>query len=373
MVTKNRPRDGGKEATRLANNSGIFYIGAYGEAAEPTIYGCRLDEESGRLAVFQRLAGVEQASFLAAHPNGSILYACSEVGKTRGKPGGSVHELAIDGATGELEALGSQLTHGEHPCYVSVSPEGASLYAANYSGGNAAVFPLSSAGRLEEPASAVIENPGELGPMTSRQNKAHAHSIGPIPGTPFVYVADLGTDTVYIHRRSVDGRSLLRTSALRVEPGSGPRHAAAREGSPYMYIIGELDSHVTVARLGEDGSLEPVQRLSALPEGFAGESWAADIHLSADGRFLYVSNRGHDSIAVFEADAADGTLRLIQHESTGGSYPRNFALSPDGGWLLAANQNSGSVNVLRRDPQTGLLQGTDSVLSLPSPVCIRFL
>ncbi|QJC50999.1 lactonase family protein [Paenibacillus albicereus] len=357
----------------MANNSGIFYIGAYGEAAEPTIYGCRLDEDSGRLDVFQKLAGIEQASFLAVHPGGGVLYACSETGETRGKPGGSVHELAVDAATGELEALGHQLTHGEHPCYVSISLEGASLYAANYSGGNAAVFPLTSAGRLAEPASAVIQDEGELGPMSSRQDKAHAHSIGPIPGTPFVYVADLGTDTVYIHRRSVDGRSLLRTSAFRVEPGSGPRHVAAHEDSPYVYIIGELDSCVTVAQLGEDGGLEQVQRVSALPDGFDGESWAADIHLSADGCFLYVSNRGHDSIAVFETDEQDGTLRLIQHASTGGSYPRNFALSPDGGWLLAANQNSGSVNVLRRDPQTGRLEGTDSVLNVPAPVCIRFL
>ncbi|MCM3748670.1 lactonase family protein [Paenibacillus pasadenensis] len=357
----------------MANNSGIFYIGSYGEAANPTVYGCRLDSQSGKLKVFQRVAGIEQASFLTVHPSGNVLYACSETGETRGEPGGSVYALSLDPSTGELEVLEDQLTHGEHPCYVSVSSDGLTLYAANYSGGNAAVFPLSENGRLEEPASAVIASEGELGPNRDRQDKAHAHSAAPIPGTPFVYVADLGTDTVYIHRRSADGRSLLTTSALRVEPGSGPRHVAVREGSSYIYIMGELDSHVTVAQLGSEGTLETVQRLSALPEGYAGESWAADIHLSDDGRFLYTSNRGHDSIAVFAVQQHDGRLEPIQHISTGGSYPRNFALSPDGQWLLAANQNSGSVNVLRRDPHTGLLEATNTVLNVPSPVCIQFL
>ncbi|OXM13612.1 6-phosphogluconolactonase [Paenibacillus herberti] len=357
----------------LANKLDIFYIGTYGKAADPTIYGCHFDKTSGNLSVFQRFAGIEQASFLAVHPGGRILYACSETGETRGEPSGSVHSLSIDPQTGELEALEDGLTYGEHPCYVSVSVEGDALYVANYSGGNAAVIPLSFEGRLEEPASSVIAGEGELGTLKDRQEKPHAHCIDPLPATPYVYVADLGTDSVYIHRRSVDGRSLLRTGSLRLEPGSGPRHIAVKEGLSYAYIIGELDSHVTVAQIGSEGKLEAVQRISALPQGFQGESWAADIHLSPDGRFLYVSNRGHDSIAAFSVNTENGRLSLIQHISTGGTYPRNFALSPDGEWLLAANQNSGSVNVFRRDPQTGLLEETDSLLNVPSPVCIRFL
>jgi 6-phosphogluconolactonase len=350
-----------------------LYIGSYGEAAEPTIHACRLNGGTGKLSVFQKLAGIEQASFLAVHPGGSMLYAVSETEETRGEPGGSVHALAIDPQSGELEVLGDQLTHGEHPCYVSLSPDRQSLYVANYSGGNAAVFPLEADGQLSEAASAVVSGEGDLGPAAGRQEKPHLHSVGQIPDTPYVYACDLGTDSVYVYRQSADGHSLLKQSIARLEPGTGPRHAAFLGNLPFSFVIGELDSYVNVLRINrEEGTLEPVQRISALPDDFAGTSWAADIHLSPDGRYLYASNRGHDSIAVFAVNHEDGTLTAVQHCLTGGRTPRNFAISPDGEWLLAANQESGTVNVFRRDADSGKLAQTSSVLEVAAPVCIRF-
>ena len=214
----------GNEAKHLSeiHTSSILYIGSYGEAAEPTLHACRFDNGTGQLTVFQKLAGIENASFLTVHPDGSMLYAVSETEATRGEPGGSVHALAIDKHSGELEVISDQLTHGEHPCYVSLSPDRQSLYVANYTGGSAAVFPLETGGDLNEAASAVIGGEGDLGPLAERQEKPHAHSIGPIPGTPYVYIADLGTDSVYVCRQSVDGRSLLKQSIARLESGTGP-------------------------------------------------------------------------------------------------------------------------------------------------------
>ncbi len=356
-----------------ASTTYTLYIGSYGEAQDPTVHACRLDGVTGELSVFQKLAGIEQASFLAVHPAGNMLYAASETGETRGQPGGSIHALAIDPQSGELEVLGDQLTHGEHPCHVSLSLDRQSLYVSNYSGGNAAVFPLEADGQLSEPASALISGEGELGPAADRQEKPHIHSAGPVPGTPFVYICDLGTDSVYMYRQSADGRSLLKTGTARLEPGTGPRHAAIPAGLPYVYVAGELDSYVNVLRMDkETGALESVQRISGLPEEFAGTSWAADIHLSPDGRFLYMSNRGHDSIAVFAVNAGDGTLTAAGHCPTGGRTPRNFAISPDGSWLLAANQESGTIHSFRRDADSGKLDPAPSSLRIPAPVCICF-
>lgn len=360
-------------ATKQKLFSDIVYIGCYGGPSEPNLYVCSFDEISGTLAIRQRLAGIQEASFLALHPDGRALYAVSETAESHGEPGGSVYALSVTSGTGELELVGDQLTHGEHPCFVSVSADGTAVYVANYSGCNGAVLPIDEDGGLL-PASQVIGCEGEKGPHEERQEKSHPHSIRAFEGAPFVYIADLGLDVLHIYKLSEDapGR-LLSYGTCRLEPGSGPRHAAFHKELPYAYVLGELDSTVTMLDVDrESGMLTPLQRISTLPPDWTGANFPAEIALSPCGRYMYVSNRGHDSIAVFSVAEGTGELAPIEHVPSGGSFPRHFALSPDGRWLLAANQNSDSVVVFQRDPETGRLRQTGSILGVAKPVCVRF-
>ncbi|WP_052702789.1 lactonase family protein [Paenibacillus beijingensis] len=338
-------------ATEQKLYSGIVYIGCYGGSAEPNLYVCGFDETGGTISIKQRLAGIEEASFLAVHPDGRTLYAVSETAESHGEPGGSVYALSIAPGSGELELIGDQLTHGEHPCFVSVSASGNSVYVCNYSGSTAAVLPIDEDGGLL-PASQVIGCEGHAGPNPDRQEKSHPHSIRAFEGAPFVYIADLGTDSLHIYKPSEDGLSLHAHRVFKLAPGSGPRHAAFHRDLPYAYVLGELDSSVAVLHVDrESGTLTPVQTVSSLPEDFEGVSFSAEVALSPCGRFLYVSNRGHDSIAVFSIAEGTGELTPVEHVPSGGQNPRHFALSPDGRWLLAANQGSDAVIVFQRDPE----------------------
>lgn len=353
--------------------SRILYVGSYGEASEPTLHVCSFDEETGTLALVQQLAGVEHASYLAVRPGGRVLYAVSETSETSGRPGGSAAAFAIDPPTGKLAPLnGRPLTHGAHPCYISTDREGRAALVANYSGGSVALLPIGEDGRLKE-AAAVVRHEGELGPNKGRQESPHPHCIVPHPEGGYAYVPDLGTDSIVIYRFDPAGLTLTKHGECAIHAGAGPRHLVFHPRLPVAYVINELDSTVTWLRADADsGKLEAGPAVSALPDGFAGESYAADIHLSPCGRFLYASNRGHDSIAVFAADQKDGTLAVIGHVPCGGRTPRNFALSPDGRWLLAASQDSGVVTVFAVDAESGNLKPNGSTLRLPKPVCVRF-
>ena len=349
-----------------------LYIGTYGEAATPTIYMCSFDQEEGAISLKQRFAGIENASFLTIHPSGKTLYAVSEVGETHGEPGGAVYALSIAQDSGELEVLGYQLTHGNSPCYVSVSAAGSSVYVSNYMGGNSAVFPIEEDGSLM-PASDILECTGEVGPNQERQEKSHAHSIKAYEKAPFVYITDLGTDTIHIYAPSEDDRSLIPSGAIKLQPGAGPRHAAFHKEVPYAYVVNELHNTVTVMAVDQaNGSLTPVQTVSSLPADYEGFSISAEVVISPCGGYLYVSNRGHNSIAVFSIDKQNGEISIVQHVASGGNWPRNFVISPDGGWLLVAHQESDSIIFFKRDRDTGILTATDKKMEVSKPVCLRF-
>lgn len=332
------------------------------------IYLLSLDEATGQLSQLSRTEGPANPSFLVPSPNGRYLYAVQETGPDVDSTG-RVHAYAVS-PSGELERLNDVSSHHFAPCHLSVSPNGQQVFVANYVGGTIAVLPVKNDGGLLE-ASDVHRLQGS-GPH-SRQDSSHPHSANVSPDGRFLYVPDLGTDKIMIYRTDREAGRLTPADMpfVTLPPSSGPRHFAIHPTQGHAFVVNELSATVTVlARDAESGSLRIQQHISTLPEGWSGSNLCADLHVSPDGRFLYASNRGHDSIAIFAIDPAEGTLRPLGHEGVRGQVPRNFMISPSGQYLCVANQNTDNVVVFRRDVETGLLSFT-SELSVPTPVCLK--
>jgi 6-phosphogluconolactonase len=296
-----------------------------------------------------------------------------EVADFQGKKAGAVSAFSVDPGTGKLALLNQQSSGGGGPCFVSTDTAGKHAFVANYGGGSVACLPIESDGRLRE-ASAFVQHQGQ-GP-TPRQKQPHAHSIKPDPTGRFVMAADLGLDKLLVYRFDVAGGKLdpHDPPAGVLAPGSGPRHFAFHPGGKFAYVINEMKSTVTTfAYDAGRGALTEVQTVPTLPDGFAGNNSTAEIVVHPSGKFVYGSNRGHDSIAAFSIDGQSGRLTPAGHEPTGGKTPRNFNIDPTGTWLLAANQNSATVVVFKIDPATGKLTPTGTVANIPSPVCVKFL
>jgi 6-phosphogluconolactonase len=340
------------------------YVGTYGPAERETLFRLEVDARGG-LRVLEGLAGIESPAFLALHPGGSPLYVASE-------RGGADGELwALDrAASGRLTPRGRRPGHGRSTCHVAVDGGGRMLLAANYGGPGIVGYPLEGDGGIGLPA-VVLRHAGS-GPHP-RQRGPHPHSVNVAPSGRFVYVPDLGTDRVHGHRLDAAAGTLTPDDpGAATAPGSGPRHLAFHPHLPCLYVAGELDSTVTVLPWDRGGGAlgAPVQRVSTLPAGWEGRSTAAHVQVHPSGTFLYASNRGHDSIAVFRIER-DGRLAPAGHAATGGPTPRHFALSPDGTILLAGNQDGGAV-VSFRVAAGGGLEPTGQRLELPKPVCILF-
>lgn len=353
--------------------SGIFYIGSYGGVEEATLHTCRLDLTTGLPEMVQAVRGIENASFLAVHPNGRRLYAVKELAEHDGVPGGAVVAIAIDPSDGLLgEVTGSVSTQGEHPCYVSVDSKGKAIFSANYSGGSVTLHPLTPEGDLEE-GTRLYQHHCEPGPVAQRQEGPHAHCIVSLVGTPYVYAADLGMDAVVTYRYDQEGLALEQAGECKLVGGLGPRHIEFHAEYPVAYVTNELASSVTLLHVDrESGRLIAGPAYSTIPSHYDGYNDSADLHLSPDGRFLYASNRGHHSIAVFAVASGTGELTPVEHQSCGGEQPRNFAITPDGRFLLAANQRTGNIAVFNINSEDGTLSPTGQEIAIPSPVCIRF-
>jgi len=348
--------------TEARTDPDLLYVGTYTE----NIYLVRMDRRSGELLQVGAVKAGANPSFLSIHPNGRALYAVNEL-----EPAGAVSAFAIDTASGGLTRVNDQPSGGGAPCYVSVDRSGRVALVANYAGGSVALLPLEPNGALA-PAH-VVQHTGK-GPNAERQEAPHAHCIIPDPSNRFALAADLGADRVFVYHLDLEGRSLrhIKEGDAVMHAGAGPRHIAFHPTLPLVFVANELDSTVATLRFdAKRGTLSPQSALSTLPAGWTGTNYPADIHIAANGRTLYVSNRGHNSIAVF-AVAGTGALALEQVISTEGDWPRNFSLDPTGRWLLVANQRSDSVVVFGRDPETGRLTPTRQRLALPSPVCLRF-
>jgi len=352
----------------------FVYVGTYTGPKSKGVYAYRFDAATGGLISLGLVAETVNPSFLAIPPNRRFVYAANEIGDYEGQKSGAVSAFALDGRTGKLTFLNTVSSRGADPCYLVVDKTGKNLLVANYSGGNVAVFRVLEDGRLGE-ASAFVQHVGSsVNP--ERQKGPHAHSINLSSDSRFAIVADLGLDQLLVYRfDAAKGTLAANTPAFaKVNPGAGPRHFAFHPSGKFAYVINEMQSTVTAFSYDAAGGvLRELQTISTLPKDFSGENDTAEVQGHPSGKFLYGSNRGHDSIAVFAIDAAQGTLTPIERVPTQGKWPRNFGIDPTGSYLWAANQGSDNLVVFRIDPQTGRLTPTGQVLEVASPVCVKFV
>ena len=345
------------------------YVGTYTDGTSRGIYRFAFDPATGAMTEPVLAAETKNPSFLALHPNGRFLYAVGEVSSFGGAETGTVSAFAIDAKTGDLVLLNQQSSEGAGPCHLVVDKTGGHVLVANYGGGTVAALPIEADGRLR-PASSVRVHEGS-GPNKGRQEKPHAHGIYLDAAERFALSPDLGADRVFVYRFDPAKGTLEPNGATPLDPGSGPRHLAFHPTGKVLYVINELLSTVTAFSYdAEKGALAKLQTVSALPAGFSGESWTAEVAVSPDGRFVYGSNRGDDSLAVFRVDAASGRLTAVGHAPVGGKTPRHFTIDPTGGFILVAHQGSGGVAVLRRDPSTGMPTPAGAPVKVDKPVCL---
>lgn len=350
----------------------FVYLGTYtsGQSTSKGIYVARFDTATGALSAPELAAEARNPSFLALHPNGRFLYAVGELG---GAQGGALSAYAIEAGTGRLKPINQVSSRGSSPCHLAVDKTGRYVIVVNYGSGSVAAYALKEDGSLGE-STAFIQHAGSsVNPK--RQQGPHAHSVNISPDNRFAVVADLGLDQVLVYRFDASKGSLEANQPpyAKVAPGSGPRHFAFHPSGRCAYVINELASTVTAFRWdARQGALTEIQTISTLPAEFKGENYTAEVVVHPNGRFLYGSNRGHDSIAVFAIDK-QGKLALVEVAPSGGQMPRNFALAPGGQWLLAANQRSNNVVVFRVDAGTGRLKPSGTEIKVGAPVCVRFL
>jgi 6-phosphogluconolactonase len=316
------------------------------------------------------LAGeTKDPSWMAVHPSGKYLYAANEMGKAS-----TVSAFAIEPKSRKLTFLNQLPALGEDPCHLSFDRSGKFLFSANYTSGNVVVYPILPDGKLGE-HTALLTDQGATGPNKKRQGGPHAHWIAPSENNRFVYVADLGLDRVLVYKFD-PGTGKLEPAATSdsadFKPGTGPRHVAFSRDGKFMYVLGELQSTVTTF-VNDGEGFRSIQNVPMLPAGFSERNDAAEIEIHRSGKFLYASNRGHDSIVVYAIDAKQGTLTQLEDVLTGGKEPRHFAIDPTGTFLLAENQRSDTIVEFRIDSATGKLTPTGETLSVPSPICIVFL
>ena len=350
----------------------IVYFGTYTAEVSQGIYGYRFNPSTGSLTPLGVMAEAANPSFLTIPPNHRFLYAVNW--KASGdQPGNMVSAFSIDPRTAKLTLLNQVSSQGEMPTHLATDARATTLVVANYGSGTVASFPIEADGRLGE-AATVDQHRGP--PVAAHGGVPHAHDVLFSPDQRLVFIAELGLDRVYAYRFDAARHTLAPHDPpyASAAAGSGPRHMALDPKGRYLYVNNETNSTVTVyRRAGDGGRLEEVQTLSTLPADFHGKNSTAEIQMDRAGKFLYVSNRGHDSIAVFAVNASSGKLTLVEHDSTQGKMPRNFSLDPTGGYLFAANQDSSNVVLFRVDPGTGRLRPTGVVLDVPSPSCVIFL
>ncbi|HTM54680.1 MAG TPA: lactonase family protein [Pirellulales bacterium] len=353
----------------------LVYVGTYTGGKSRGIYVLRFDPGTGKLSAPTLAAEVKSPSFLAIHPDGKHLFAVSEIDDFAGKKTGGVCSFAIDRASGQLTRLNEQPSGGAGPCHVIVDRKGGTLLVANYGGGSVASLPISADGKLR-PAASVIQHKGHsVNP--ARQEGPHAHSINVDLGNRFAIAADLGLDKLLVYKLDPVSSKLAANepAAVSLAPGAGPRHFAFHPDGKHAYAINEIACTVTALAYDADrGVLKEIGTVSSLPEGVSvrPEDSTAEVQVHPTGKFVYGSNRGHNSISVFSV-GPDGRLKLVQNQSTQGKTPRGFGIDPSGKWLFAGNQDSDTIVLFAIDPQTGNLSPTGKTIEVGAPVCVKFL
>jgi len=334
----------------------------------------RFDTASGALEPYGLAEGIRNPSYLAIHPSRRYLYAVNELKEFEGQTCGAISAFALDPESGRLSFINQRATHGTDPCHLSVAQTGECVLVANFASGSACVLPIRPDGSLGDATDVVQHHGFSIDPR--RQAGPHAHAVTLDNRGRYVFVPDLGLDKVMIYELDA-ARGALKphtTPWVEVRPGAGPRQLVMHPGGRFAYLINELNSTMMAFRYdGDRGTLEEIQTLSTLPDGFDGKSSCAEVQISPVGDLLYGSNRGHDSLVIYAVDQAEGTLTRIGHVSTRGKTPRNFAVDPDGNWVLVANQDSDNIAVFRVDHGTGGLVAAGATTSVPMPVCVKVL
>lgn len=354
----------------------LFYVGTYTEEGSKSkgIYAFRYDAATTEITPLGLAAETTNPSWVALSPNGRYLYAVNEVGNYKGPNSGGVSAFSIDHATGKLTFLNEVASRGADPCYITVDRAGKYVLVANYTGGSVAVFPILADGKLGE-ASAFVQHTGK-GTNPERQEGPHAHSIDLSPDNRFAMVDDLGLDELLVYKFDSSKGSLTPNDPpfTKLDAGAGPRHFGLRPDGKFAYVIAEMGHTVTVfSNDAASGKLQVLQTITTLPTGFTGRNDDAEIQVHPSGKFLYASNRGDDSIAIYAIDPSKGTLSQVGIVPTGGKEPRSFEIDLAGRLLFAANQKSDNIVVFKIDAKTGQLTPTGKVLEVGAPVCVKFM
>ena len=348
----------------------LVYVGTYTEQDSKGIYAYRFNSGTGQLTPVGVAAETANPSFLAADSRGRFLYAVNELDRYGGQPTGAVSAFAIDSATGKLSLLNQVSSHDQGPAHIALDRTGAFAFISNYSLGSMALLPVSKDGRLGELTGFVQHQGSSVNKQW--QQGPHVHEVVLSPDNRFALVTDPGIDQVMAYPFDASKGKLGEPVIAHAPPGSGPRHIVFGPDGKFLYVITELSSRIlTYSYDSKSGGLRLVGTISSLPDGYAGTNYAAEIALHPSGKFLYASNRGDDSIAVFSLDPK-GMLKRIESVPTNGKRPRNFALDPTGSWLLVANQESDNIVVFRINSDTGRLTATGEALRVPSPACVKF-
>lgn len=338
-------------------------VGTYTSGSSEGIYKVSFNPNTSELSQATLVAASENPSFLTQSKDGRFVYAVNE------NDPGTLSAFKWNAASSKLELQSKNSDDGKHPCFIEMSPSQNQVAIANYSSGDVSVYKIKN-GVVQEPAQTKYHEGSSV--LKPNQDAPHAHSSKFSKDGNFLFVADLGIDEIMGYKISEDGKISDQFTALEMDVGDGPRHFIFHPLKDIVYIISEFSNTITIANLDvNSGIMTKMGKVSTLPSDFKGDSYCADIQISSDGKYVYGSNRGHNSIAVFSVDE-NGGLKMVQAESVQGDWPRNFALTPDDNHLLVANQKSDNITVFKRDANSGLLIYTGNELKMSMPVCLKF-
>lgn len=347
----------------------IIYAGSSSARGSKGIYVLEFDQQKGTLKELQTVTEGSSPGFLAFSPNKEFLYSIYGKG-TLDDENGAVMSFKIDPFTGFLKKVNEQSVGGKGAAHISIDPKGRFAYTANYGDASVTVFPINSDGTLVKASDYVKHTGSSINPQ--RQTRPYPHSSIPSADGKFLYVSDLGTDRIVIYEVLSGGK--LKPAAVpfvQVPAGSGPRHFKIHQNGKFAYSVDELSNTIVAFKVNKKtGALTIIERLSMLPEGYAEVTYASDVHFSPDNKFIYATNRGHESVVIYEVNAKNGKLRMLGHEPTGGKHPRNFMISKTGEYVLVGNTNTDNVVIFNRDNKTGLLKPNGVQYAIPAVSCL---
>ncbi|MDZ7900329.1 MAG: lactonase family protein [Arcicella sp.] len=356
-----------KPSKKPTNNDFYLLVGTYTSGKSEGIYTFKFNVKTGEFTPKSIAKNIKNPSFLAISPDSKYVYSAGETDKE-----GSVHSFEFDKKTGILTPLTTQSAHGNYPCYVAIDKTGKWVICGNYGAGNLSVFPVETDGSLGKATQTIQHEGKSINP--GNQESPHVHSINIASNNVDVFVADLGMDKIVTY--SLDAKTGKLSSGnppfTKIKNGSGPRHFEFHPNGKFAYCIQEISGEV-VAFEYKKGALNTIQTISTKPADLKGDLNCADLHISPDGKFLYGSNRVHDSLVIYAVDAKTGKLTYVAHQSVLGKKPRNFVIAPSGNFVLVANQDSDNVVIFKRDIMKGTLTPTGKEIAVPNPVCLKMV